>query len=89
MLGWSRLDQPDLSISKYPPAEKMKSVNSISDQHFTLEEIAVLIEICKLREGGLEICGLEQSVVVEVRHAGILDRALVKYLWSHSGLSPK
>ena len=48
------------------------------DQHFTLEEIAVSIEVCKLREGGVKIIALEQSVVMEVGHAGILDRALVQ-----------
>ena len=43
----------------------------------TLEEIAVLVEIGKLWEGGIKIRVLEESVVMEVRNTGILDRGLV------------
>ena len=65
-----------------PPGPQHIKISSCSQNQMkvififyqTLEEIAVLIEICKLEEGGLEISGLEQSVVMVVRHTGILDK---------------
>ena len=74
MLGWSRRVQPDLSISKYPPGTTNLFSLQSSDEGwvFTCGDIAVLKEISKGEELGVEIEALKESVVVVVRHAGVL-----------------
>ena len=73
MLGWSLLVQPDFSISKYPPETPDPFRPQSSGRVRTSGDIAFLKKISEGEELGVEVEALEESVVVVVRHTGVLD----------------
>ena len=72
MLGLSRRVHPDFSISKYPPETPDPFRPQSSGRVLTCGDVAVLKKISEGEELGVEVEALEESVVVVVRHTGVL-----------------